>query len=213
MAIQVSGDTVISDTKQLQGITGADATTVSALATSGVGGATKLITDYTTLGNASSYSFSFTGGYHGYFIHLTGLQHDYSARCDIRAQVTNSSGTTITTGYTSEFVFSSSVIRQANQSQWLFVDDIYQSPNGYDGTLDAFIWVWHPQTSSFPTTMWWNAFNLYFSGSFQYGARGMAKRASSEVNNSLILYPIGYDNSGQKNWVSGGKYAMWGIDL
>jgi len=74
MAIQISGTQVISNSRGLTNIASVDATTVAALGAAGVGGATSLITDWTTVStNASSLQISLTGDYDAITIELRNI--------------------------------------------------------------------------------------------------------------------------------------------
>jgi len=209
MAIQVGGSTVINNSLQLQNIASLDSTTTATIGAA-AGGATQLITDYTSLSGGSTYSFSLTGGYHAYFLHLHDLRHVSTSICQVRARLTNSSGTAITdNNYLSHFWKGSSTTTQSNITSFLLEEDLYRA-DSYTGRFSAGIWIYHPQTSSFPTTVNYTALNMYFN-SINRGVHGISQRRASEVNNSFYIY---CEASGTAvNWGSGGTYALWGIDL
>jgi hypothetical protein len=95
MAIQVNGTTVINDSRALNNITSADAATVAALGTAGVGGSTTNLGDTSLSGTPTSFDVSLDSGYEKHHIHVSGLTgNDYSAGLQI--QMANSSGSIIT---------------------------------------------------------------------------------------------------------------------
>ena len=63
MAIQVNGTTVIDNSRALTNISSVDSSVVSAMSSAGVGGATSLITDWTNVPNAISWSLSLGSSY------------------------------------------------------------------------------------------------------------------------------------------------------
>ena len=64
MAIKVNGTTVINDSRALTNIASVDAATVTALGNAGVGGgATSLITDWTSIPASTTWTVSFPSGY------------------------------------------------------------------------------------------------------------------------------------------------------
>ena len=97
MAIKVNGTTVINDSRALTNIASLDATTVAAIGAAGVGGATSLITDWTTVStNASSLQISLTGDYDAITIELRDVtvistRHDF----ELRIRFKKANGSTI----------------------------------------------------------------------------------------------------------------------
>ena len=97
MAIKVNGTTVINDSRALTNIASLDATTVAAIGAAGVGGATSLITDWTTVStNASYLEISLTGDYDAITIELRQITVAGSyTDLEIRIRFKDSSGNTI----------------------------------------------------------------------------------------------------------------------
>jgi hypothetical protein len=74
MALQISGTTVINNSRNLQNITSVDATTAASIATAGVGGAMSLINTYTIpSGGTNSYTYTFPTGYDTFIVEATKL--------------------------------------------------------------------------------------------------------------------------------------------
>ena len=203
------GSIRIGNSGELQNITSLDSTTAATIG-SAAGGATKLVTDYTSLSGGSTYSFSLTGGYHAYFLHLYDLRHVSTSQCDIMARLTNSSGSAITdNNYQSHYLKGTSSTTQSNMTSFKLAEGIYRA-DSYTGRYSAGIWIYHAQTSSFPTTLSFDGINHAFS-TFNVGILGFGQRRASEVNNSFYIYP--QTGSTAVNWGSGGSYALWGVDL
>ena len=75
MALQISGTTVINNSRNLQNITSVDATTAASIAAAGVGGAMSLINTYTIpSGGTNSYTYTFPTGYDTFIVEATNLQ-------------------------------------------------------------------------------------------------------------------------------------------
>ena len=98
MAIKINGTTVINDSRALNNITSADAATVAALGTAGVGGSTSNLGDTSLSGTPSSFDVTLDSGYDKHHIHVSGITgNDYSS--GIALQMANSSGSILSSGH------------------------------------------------------------------------------------------------------------------
>ena len=100
MAIQISGTSVINNSRQLQNITSVDATTAAAIGTAGVGGSLSLINTHNFTSNWSTYQYTFPTGYNSFIIEVANLQGPTTNVLVMpRVRLTNSSGSVFTSGY------------------------------------------------------------------------------------------------------------------
>lgn len=214
MAIQVNGTTVIDNSRNLTNIASVDATTVAAFSASGVGGATKLITQDAALTGGSTYSFSLTSRYSAYFLLIQDIRHTHSDKCDVRARFTDTSNNAITSGYQS-WTNSGGYPSATTQNEFILQTEVYQTPSSYEGRADIALWIYNAHISTRPTYLIGNCLNRYFTTTTLHkGTNFTGARSTSEINNSIFLFPV-ITSSGAttSTWASGGRYSMWGVDL
>ena len=209
MAIQVAGTNIITDAKALNGITSIDSTTASAFSAGGVGGLTTLISSG-SIGTVSTLSFSFTDDYSFYKIKLLGACFNTSATSYgvLRARLTDSTGTTITSNYngggrahlsSSNTTFTDHLNVQygygtgqsINGARWTVDMDIHSPYNQYVGThMRCHVW----QGDSDGGT----------DGNFQQTAMGSIHEA--ERHNSIFFYWSNNEN------FQFGTYEFYGVN-
>jgi len=206
MAIKVNGTTVINDSRALQNVASVDATTVAAMGAAGVGGASKLITNYTALTGGSTYSFSLTAGYKEYYIAIHDLVSNHvGALAELCGRFTNSSNSAITTGYHYKFFNNSQNGAGSDVNRIIFYDNVFNN-SSYVGRMDLLIKITNPQTSSLPTMTSFTAISRAFTTSLESIVQGASTRTTKEVNNSFFLFING------STFASNGGYSMWGVD-
>ena len=207
MAIQISGTSVINDSRALQNISSIDTTTKNAISAAGVGGLTTLVAD-----NVSPISSNNTvigpislGDYHSQtFTFYLKSNGGNTGRCQMRLY--NSSGSVITSDYQSSTRTSGTFANEINDYRIIFWGkEPLQNNTGdylkFDVTFtDAY-------SSTVATGIKWSTtLRNTLSSSTSGSGYGSAGHGDTQRNQSFILY---WENNAQ--WSSASKYSSWGV--
>lgn len=209
MAIQVSGTTVINDSRQLQNIASVDATTVAALGTAGVGGATSLITGWTNIPNSSTWSLTLSASYDIIKIYMNYVGTAGTGFIDLYHRFNYSGGTETGNYYAYAYDTGASGGAQTNSgSIFSAVDGLSESvPSVATGEIEV---KFHGDSSRF--TQWRSSFVA--SKTTTGGDRNVRIVQGHVHNPSTARVHTGmyfFNNYGVN--YSGGQYLMLGITL
>ena len=207
MAIQISGTSVINDSRALQNISSIDTTTKNAISAAGVGGLTTLVADNVSpISSANAIIGPISlGDYHSQtFTFYLKSNGGNTGRCQMRLY--NSSGSAITSDYQSNTGSGATFAYEGLDSRIIFWGkEPLQNNTGdylkFDVTFtDAY-------SSTVATGIKWsttlrNTLSTSSSGS-GYGSAG---HEITQRNQSFYLY---FENGSQ--WSSASTYSSWGV--
>ena len=213
MAIQVGGTTVLNNSRELTNITGADTTTKNALAAAGVGGKTTLLTD-TTFGSTGAVSVSFTGGYEIYRIHLKDIYYspNNAGNKFLFARFTNSSGSNITSGYSSyyrKYSDSTAGDTRGNENQMYISGDLSFPTNI---NCSVYMDVYNPYDTGERTMCNYQFISGLNNLSYDQAYIGHVRRNQQIERNNSIYFYYEYPSYGSGNF-GGGRLTVYGVSL